>query len=129
MAKRIKLPKRIAGIKIPKSVRKGLLGEYIRSAPGQLLIAEALLLAGETLGDSASPGGNRSAMKVPDRLNASGGRFADDDVVKGIGAGDDAGSRFSKALTAALGAFRATLNDVAETDGVRTGEELSAPRQ
>jgi hypothetical protein len=45
MAKKLKLPKRLAGIKIPKSVRKGPIGQFINSSGGQVLIAEALLFA------------------------------------------------------------------------------------
>lgn len=41
MAKKLKLPKRIAGIKIPKTIRKGPVGEFMSSPAGQLVIAEA----------------------------------------------------------------------------------------
>jgi hypothetical protein len=47
MAKRkLKLPKKIAGVKIPKSVRKGPVGQFLNSSAGQLLVAEALIAAG-----------------------------------------------------------------------------------
>ncbi len=50
MAKRKKrkalLPKRIAGVKVPKSVRKGRLGELLASQTGQALLAQAVLAAG-----------------------------------------------------------------------------------
>jgi hypothetical protein len=47
MAKtKLKLPKRIAGVKIPKSVRKGPVGQFLNSSAGQLLVAEALIAAG-----------------------------------------------------------------------------------
>lgn len=48
MAKKKKahLPKRIAGVKVPKSVRKGRLGELLASPTGQALIAEAVVAAG-----------------------------------------------------------------------------------
>jgi hypothetical protein len=39
------LPKRIAGVKVPKSVRKGPLGELIASAEGPGLLAEAVMTA------------------------------------------------------------------------------------
>src|SRR5688572_21037790 len=45
MAKKLKLPKRIAGIKIPKLIRKGPVGEFMSSPAGQLVIAEALVAA------------------------------------------------------------------------------------
>ncbi|HVF16542.1 MAG TPA: hypothetical protein VNA21_06505, partial [Steroidobacteraceae bacterium] len=47
MAKRkLKLPKKIAGVKIPKAVRKGPVGQFLNSSAGQLLVAEALIAAG-----------------------------------------------------------------------------------
>jgi hypothetical protein len=39
----IKLPKRIAGVKVPKAVRKGVLGDFLRSKAGQAMIAEAVM--------------------------------------------------------------------------------------
>jgi hypothetical protein len=40
------LPKRIAGVKVPKSVRKGPLGQLLASRTGQALLAEAIMAAG-----------------------------------------------------------------------------------
>ena len=40
------LPKKIGGVKVPKSVRKGRFGELLASKTGQTLIAEALLAGG-----------------------------------------------------------------------------------
>ena len=37
------LPKRIAGVKVPRAVRKGRFGELLASQTGQALIAEALM--------------------------------------------------------------------------------------
>ncbi|THD75131.1 MAG: hypothetical protein E7812_17835 [Phenylobacterium sp.] len=44
MTKKIKsfLPKKIAGVKVPKSVRRGRFGELLASPTGQALIAEAV---------------------------------------------------------------------------------------
>ena len=44
--RKMKLPKRIAGMKIPKGIRKGPIGTFLSSSGGQLVIAEALLAAG-----------------------------------------------------------------------------------
>ena len=44
--KKLKLPKRIAGVKIPKTVRKGPVADFLNSPGGQELIAEMLTLAG-----------------------------------------------------------------------------------
>jgi hypothetical protein len=40
------LPKRIAGVKVPKSVRKGPFGQLLASRTGQALLAEAIMAAG-----------------------------------------------------------------------------------
>src|SRR5688500_757547 len=40
------LPKKIGGVKVPKSVRRGRFGELLASRTGQALIAEAVLGAG-----------------------------------------------------------------------------------
>jgi hypothetical protein len=42
---RIKVPKRLAGVKIPKAVRKGPVMEFVNSKAGRMLIAEALTAA------------------------------------------------------------------------------------
>ncbi|WP_374468497.1 hypothetical protein [Phenylobacterium sp.] len=44
------LPKRIAGVKVPKAVRKGRFGELLASRTGQVLIAEAIMAAGAMAG-------------------------------------------------------------------------------
>lgn len=46
--KRNKVPKRIAGVKVPKAVRRGL-KDLARSQDGKTVIAEALLAAGAAL--------------------------------------------------------------------------------
>ena len=40
------IPRKIAGVKVPKSVRKGRFGELLASKSGQALIAQAILGAG-----------------------------------------------------------------------------------
>lgn len=42
---KIKVPKRVAGVKIPKTMRKGPVMEFVNSSAGKLLIAEALTAA------------------------------------------------------------------------------------
>ena len=42
---KIKVPKRVAGVKIPKTVRKGPVMDFVNSSAGRLLIAEALAAA------------------------------------------------------------------------------------
>ncbi len=43
MAKRIKIPKRVAGVKVPKAIRKGPVRDLVNSPGAQLLLAEALV--------------------------------------------------------------------------------------
>jgi hypothetical protein len=52
MAKKKKsfLPKKIAGVKVPKSVRKGRFGELLASQRGRAILAEAMLAAGAVVG-------------------------------------------------------------------------------
>jgi hypothetical protein len=42
---KIKVPKRVAGVKIPKAVRKGPVLQFVNSSAGKLLVAEALTAA------------------------------------------------------------------------------------
>src|SRR3954464_1414496 len=42
---KIKVPKRVAGVKIPKAVRKGPVLDFVNSSTGRMLIAEALTAA------------------------------------------------------------------------------------
>jgi hypothetical protein len=42
---KIKVPKRVAGVKIPKSVRKGPVLQFVNSSAGKLLVAQALTAA------------------------------------------------------------------------------------
>ena len=42
---RIKVPKRVAGVKIPKTVRKGPVMDFVNSTAGRALIAQALTAA------------------------------------------------------------------------------------
>lgn len=42
---RIKVPKRVAGVKIPKAVRKGPVMDFVNSKAGRVLIAQALTAA------------------------------------------------------------------------------------
>ena len=41
----IKLPKRVAGIKIPKVIRKGPIGQFLNSRAGQVVLAETIVAA------------------------------------------------------------------------------------
>ena len=69
MSKKAKIPKHIGGIRIPKSIRKGPVGEFLDSPAGQALIAQAVLAAGDALA-TRYPDPSPEAMKVShDRLS------------------------------------------------------------
>lgn len=83
----MKLPKRIAGVKIPKAVRKGALGDFLGSKTGQALIAQAVMAASAALvaKHEAEPGsttrkagrGAKAAVKsAGDVVDAAGGGTA-----------------------------------------------------
>ena len=92
--KKVKLPKRIAGVKVPKAARKGPVADFLNSSGGQVLLAEALMLAAGAFGAR--------------RLAAHGGAPWDADMRENIA---DASARLSHACGEALNAFRAALQE------------------
>ncbi|MES2625353.1 MAG: hypothetical protein V4628_08745 [Pseudomonadota bacterium] len=97
MAKKVKvkLPKRVAGMKIPKVVRKGALGEFLNSGAGQVILAETLVAAAAMFTAAKADGARRL------------GNLAD--------AGADHSHRLAKACKAASHAFREALHEDAAT--------------
>ena len=117
MAKKhkVKLPKRIAGMKIPKGIRKGPIGNFLTSSGGQLVIAEALLAAGGFYAarrlDPNTPAGE--AVRHPiDSMRAKLGSY-----------GGGASDRFARALRAGVYAFRNALHEPFP-DGAPTPEQV-----
>ena len=113
MAKRlkIKLPKRVAGVKIPKSVRKGPLAGFLNSTAGQIVIAEALvavsgvLAAKGTEPDSAADDLLRHPVEGAKRAARSTADAAEE--VKDHAAAQ--GARLSYALSEAVKTFRSAM--------------------
>lgn len=64
-SKKSVLPKRIAGVKVPKSVRNGPIGEALASPTGQAVIAEVITAA-------ASAKQGDKLVDLADRLRSSG---------------------------------------------------------
>jgi hypothetical protein len=107
--RKLKLPKRIAGVKIPKAARKGPVADFINSSGGQVLLAEALVLAAGVFGIN--------------QLRASSGSAGSTDARGTI---EDASARLSYACSEAMKAFRAALAASARgTDASMTGEQDS----
>lgn len=110
MAKKIKikLPKRVAGVKIPKVIRKGAIGEFLNSGAGQVILAETLVAAAALFTASKTDG----VQKIGNAL---------------AGNGPDYTERLSKACKAASKAFREALqND--EADPVQKEAEIKPVR-
>jgi hypothetical protein len=94
---KIKVPKRVAGIKIPKTVRKGPVMDFVNSTAGRMLIAEALTVAIAALAVKHSDAA--SARKLKNGIaNAQ-------DTVK------DGAARLSYAFGEAVTAFRVALTE------------------
>src|SRR5918995_513236 len=98
---KIKLPKRVAGVKIPKSVRKGPVGQFLNSGAGQILIAEALVAAAGAFAVSRSDPDSQvgDIVRHPIDTTRRAGRHA-------ARAGADQAARMSYALREAARAFR-----------------------
>jgi len=105
------LPKRIAGVKVPKSVRKGRFAALLASPHGRKLVAEAVLAIGAVAG----------AKKAGDstRIRGLAGYAAD----RLHDMGDDVG-RKGKDVGAAGGALAFALGEAARSfvDALHRGE-------
>jgi hypothetical protein len=101
MAKsRIKVPKRVVGVKIPKAVRKGPVMDFVNSKAGRVLIAQALTAAiGVLAFKQVSPETrDRVRGKVKNGVDETGDAFK------------RSTARLSFAFSEAVTAFRAALN-------------------
>jgi len=81
------LPKKIAGVKVPKSIRKGRFGEFLTSPAGQKLVAEAIVAVGAV----ASAGKAAKSDKAKDLAGAAKDRAADLKQDAGAKASDASG--------------------------------------
>jgi hypothetical protein len=115
-----KLPKRIAGIKIPKRVRKGPVAAFLSSQAGQIAVAEALALAASALAVKRSTdAGGETPEHPPHDLKSTGGRAVD--------AVGDRSARFAAALRAAAETFRNVMSEDRNFE-VRPMEAGTEPR-
>jgi hypothetical protein len=100
MAKRIKLPKRIAGVKIPKGIRKGPVIGFLNTPAGQVVLAQALLVIGGAF--AVDKARDNDAMLHPlDTLKDAKRDLLDDS--------DISGTKLTRAFVAAAHAFRDVL--------------------
>lgn len=121
MAKKRKnaVPKRIAGMKVPKSLRKGRVGELLSSPVGQALIVETVARAGEH-GSAVRKGAVRSKETISDLgENASESSAA---VVYAL-------RQAARAFVAAMQEQQAAGRAEAGRDGEREGEKVEKKAQ
>lgn len=115
MSKKKLLPKRMAGIKIPKQIRRGAVGDFLASDAGQKMLAEGLLMVGaavlgrETASGSAA---RRGAKAVAQGAEQAAGA-ATDATAATLQGGP---ARMGQAFNAAMRAFREALQPEAEPD-------------
>ena len=117
MAKKRKkrLPKQLAGVKVPKSVRKGQLGKAIASPDGRAVLAEVLMAAAAVAGTKKANDGGAPH----DALTEVAHRLRDAGAVKGDGKAMADGT-----VTYALGEAARTF--VKAFDRRRAGEAKEA---
>lgn len=112
-AKKAKLPRKFAGVKIPKKVRKGPLGQFIASPAGQLVVAEIVAAAGGALM-------KRNLDKHPERKKA---------LRDSAGAAEGAASDAAQAAGEAGANLTLAITEAARTFGrvLRHGDEPESP--
>jgi hypothetical protein len=107
---RIKVPKRVAGVKIPKSVRKGPALQFVNSSAGKMLVAEALTAALAMFAYKQAQGENGAKLKET-------ARDAEDALKRNT-------ARLTHALSEGVRAFREAL--ATHEPGTLEGEQLEA---
>ena len=97
---KLRIPKRIGGVKIPKSVRKGDIGAFLNSNTGQAMMGQAVLLATAAIAgrETHEESGVRQTLKHPGRKLAAAG-----DALS------DPSDRMKYAFGEALRAFREAI--------------------
>ena len=115
--KKPRLPTRVAGIRLPIAVRKGLVMRFLNSSAGQVLLAEALVLAAGVFGARRQNPSAATGVRQGRRVTVA-----------------EARARLSYASLKAMKSFRAAL---AESDRVIEGaaaepvaesRKIAAPR-
>jgi hypothetical protein len=111
-ASRIKVPKRVAGVKIPKAVRKGPVMDFVNSKAGRLLIAEALTAA---IGVLAYKNTDRETLKRAGSKIKDGAGETREAVKRNT-------ARMSFAFSEAVTAFRTALAGPAGEHATRSAD-------
>lgn len=114
-----RLPKRVAGMKVPKVLRKGKIGAILASPVGQAILLEQLI----RVGDRLLPMGGAEAGSGLSQMTGSSLK-----ALKHVGAeGSDLGARVTEAFNAAARTFVQTLREEQTFASPSEGEERERP--
>jgi hypothetical protein len=107
MAKKfnVKIPKRIAGVKIPKGIRKGPIADFLNSSGGQVVMGEALLAFAAYYAARRWEPNTAAGELLRHPIDSMRTRLGDE---RGLTSAPD---RVGRACRAAIQAFRGALND------------------
>jgi hypothetical protein len=111
---KIKVPKQVVGVKIPKSVRKGPIMDFVNSKTGRFLIAQALTAAIGVFAYKQADPETRERVRGKLKKGTDGAREA---MTRST-------ARLSYAFGEAVNAFRVALGEPA-TDGSAGSEDSS----
>ncbi|MDB6045932.1 MAG: hypothetical protein JWM63_4483 [Gammaproteobacteria bacterium] len=136
MAKKFKLriPKRVAGVKIPRIVRKGPVAKFLNSSAGQLVLAEALVVVGGALAAEARGSGSGPAELGREPLSGvskGGGERADTRSESSMlpSAFNDAVRAFRTSVEQHLSKERDTTQEGATADTGEVQSESARPKK
>jgi hypothetical protein len=101
MTKKHKVPKRIAGVKIPKALRKGPIGDFLSSSGGQIVLAEVLLALAAVFAARRLDGNSTADVLRRPLARLRAGRYWS----------RGSSERFTRAFAAGVQAFRAALQE------------------
>jgi hypothetical protein len=136
MAKKLKIqmPKRVAGIKIPKSVRKGALAKFLNSTAGQVVLAQALVVAAGAFGasrtDPDSPVGElvRHPLEGSRRIRKNAAKVTSDQAERLSNALREAARAFQTAMQAQAPVEDDWPKPASDVEGERSSKKKSTSR-
>jgi hypothetical protein len=117
MSKKVKIPKKLAGVKIPKTLRKGPVGHFVNSPAGQLLIAEAIAVGIAALAARRTATGERAGAVLAHRAADFGAQTRESML--------DGSHRLAAAIRSGLAAFRQSLDEESGSDAAVDGAPVS----
>lgn len=121
------LPKKIAGVKVPKKVRQGRFGELLASPTGQKVIAEAIMAAGAAIGAKKAadhPKVRQLAKDAKDKVADAAGGASDGALGLTAQAGTTSG-----AIAYALGEAARTFTEALRRGGAAEPRSFSQGEQ